>query len=342
MKNENTNPTWVYLLLALLLVGPAVLVSRVGQAQADSRTFTETGKTVKGRFLTYWNEHGALAQQGYPISNEMQEKSDTDGKTYTVQYFERAVFELHPENKAPNDVLLSLLGVFRYREKYPNGAPNQQPSTAPSSVLFNETGKRVGGLFLQYWSTHGGLPQQGFPISDEFREKSDLDGKTYTVQYFERAVFELHPENKAPYDVLLSQLGTFRYRAKYQSPPTATAVVAPVSTATPAPRTATPQPTQASGNVQEVKITLVEWALQPSEAQVNGGRVRWVVTNGGRSTHNLTVISPSGSEVGRTRDFEPNESPQTFEATLAPGTYQMLCSIPGHAQAGQRGTLVVK
>jgi hypothetical protein len=46
-------------------------------------------------------------------------------------------------------------------------------------------------------------------------EKSDLDGKTYKVQYFERAVFEHHPENPAPYDVLLSQLGTFRYKQKY-------------------------------------------------------------------------------------------------------------------------------
>jgi YVTN family beta-propeller protein len=57
--------------------------------------------------------------------------------------------------------------------------------------------------------------QQGFPISDEFQEKSSLNGKVYTVQYFERAVFERHPENQPPYDVLLSQLGTFRYKAKY-------------------------------------------------------------------------------------------------------------------------------
>jgi hypothetical protein len=35
------------------------------------------------------------------------------------------------------------------------------------------------------------------------------------VQYFERAVMEYHPENKVPYDVLLSQLGTFQYKAKY-------------------------------------------------------------------------------------------------------------------------------
>lgn len=177
----------------------------------EVQTFQETGKTVRGKFLDYWKNHGGLPQQGFPISEEMQEKSDTDGKIYTVQYFERATFESHPENPAPNDILLSLLGNFLYKQKYPSGAPAQQPNTSAGSVLFKETGKRVGGRFLEYWNQNGGLAQQGFPISDEFTEKSELDGKTYRVQYFERAVFEMHPENKAPYDVLLSQLGKFRY-----------------------------------------------------------------------------------------------------------------------------------
>jgi maltose-binding protein MalE len=184
-------------------------------AQPDCATFKETGKTVCARFLKYWQERGGLAQQGFPISAEMQEQSDTDGKTYTVQYFERAVFEYHPENKPPYDVLLSLLGNFEYRRKYPGGAPNQQPNNSAGSVLFKETGKRLGGIFLDYWKSHGGLAQQGYPISDEFMEVSDLNGKTYRVQYFERAVFEYHPEEKPEYQVLLSQLGTFRYRDLY-------------------------------------------------------------------------------------------------------------------------------
>jgi hypothetical protein len=90
----------------LLLIAPPS--GGVTTAQGTSRTFPETGKTVSGRFLEYWDTHGGLMQQGYPISDEMQEVSDTDGKTYTVQYFERAVFEKHPENAPPNDVLLSL------------------------------------------------------------------------------------------------------------------------------------------------------------------------------------------------------------------------------------------
>jgi hypothetical protein len=184
-----------------------------------SRLFPETGRTVSGIFLDYWQRNGGLAQQGYPISEVMGEISDLDGKAYTVQYFERAVFEYHPENQPPFNVLLSQLGTFRYRQKYPNGAPNQTPNSAAGSVLFPETGKRTGGRFLEYWQRNGGLAQQGFPISDEFIEVSDLDGKPYLVQYFERAVFEYHPENAGTqYEVLLSQLGTFRYREKYNQP----------------------------------------------------------------------------------------------------------------------------
>src|SRR3954454_19551776 len=101
--------------LTLLAIAASVSPYKVqegARAQEASRTFPETGKTVRGRFLRYWDEHGGLPQQGYPISGELQEQSETDGKPYTVQYFERAVFEQHPENAAPYDVLLSLLGTF--------------------------------------------------------------------------------------------------------------------------------------------------------------------------------------------------------------------------------------
>jgi hypothetical protein len=192
---------------------------------------------VSGKFLDYWTNHGGLAQQGYPISQEMQEVSDIDGRTYTVQYFERAVFELHPENQPPYDVLLSLLGTIRYQGKYPNGAPSEKPNESSGSVFFPQTGKRLGGSFLLYWKQYGGLMQQGYPISDEVQEKSDLDGNTYTVQYFERSVMEWHPGNTPPYDVLLSQLGTFRYREKYGPNPTSTQ--SPVSPVPPTPSVTT-------------------------------------------------------------------------------------------------------
>jgi hypothetical protein len=212
-------------LLVLATGLPLQLHAAQAAPTAAAHLFPETGKTLDGRFYEYWLSNGGLAQQGYPISDQLQERSDTDGKTYTVQYLERAEFEYHPENQPPNDVLLSLLGVFLYNQKYPNGAPGQTPNTSAGSVLFKQTGKRVGSIFLDYWNSHGGLAQQGYPISDEFMEKSDLDGKTYRVQYFQRAVFEYHPENQPPYNVLLSQLGTFRYRAKYGQPSSGSVVI---------------------------------------------------------------------------------------------------------------------
>ena len=181
---------------------------------SGSQSFPQTGKTTAGIFLDYWNNNGGLAQQGYPISDVIGEISDLDGKPYTVQYFERAVFEYHPENQPPYNVLLSQLGTFQYKRKYPGGAPRQTPDKTDGQY-FSQTGHWIGGKFWQYWQSHGGLAQQGYPISDEFTEVSDLNGQPYLVQYFDRAVFEYHPENQPPNDVLLSQLGTFQYRQKY-------------------------------------------------------------------------------------------------------------------------------
>ncbi len=202
-------------MVVLLMAGLAGPGGGAARAQAGSRTFPETGKTVQGAFLTYWNNHGGLAQIGLPISDEMLQVSDINGKTYTTQYFERAVLELHPENAGtPFAVEGALRGVLAYHARYPElgGAPGQQASAA-NAYTFPETGMTLGGRFRAYWESHGGLAQFGYPISDEFSEKSALDGKTYVVQYFERAVFEEHPENAPPYDVLLSQLGTLAYQA---------------------------------------------------------------------------------------------------------------------------------
>ena len=101
----------------------------------------------------------------------MSEKNDTDGKTYTVQYFERAVFEAHPENKAPFDVLLSLLGVFSLNRYHANGVPDQKAST-DNALKFDKVSQVVGGKFRAYWEANGGLAQQGYPITDEFQERN--------------------------------------------------------------------------------------------------------------------------------------------------------------------------
>jgi len=81
-------------------------------ANTDTKVFYAlTGHTLGGSFKTYWESHGGLEQFGYPITEEYQEVSATDGKTYTTQYFERARFEYHPENAGtPSAVQQGLLG----------------------------------------------------------------------------------------------------------------------------------------------------------------------------------------------------------------------------------------
>ena len=170
------------LLTSLLLAAPP----RAATAQ-EGACFAETGFCARGRFLAYWTANGGLTINGFPLSDERRETLE-DGNEYTVQYFERARLEYHPENLAPYDVLLGQFG----RRIYAGTVSNPLPA--------------IDERFRGYWEANGGLAQFGYPISGSYPEQL-ADGTIYTVQYFERARFELHPENRAPDDLLLGQFG---------------------------------------------------------------------------------------------------------------------------------------
>ena len=100
----------------------------------------------------------------------------------------------------------------------PGASPSATPTTPPANPAvpvaaianathFTETGHNLGGIFRTHWQANGALARFGFPLTEEFAEASEEDGQTRTVQYFERARFEYHPENAAPNDVLLGHLG---------------------------------------------------------------------------------------------------------------------------------------
>jgi hypothetical protein len=77
----------------------------------DRIYFPETGHSLSGIFLRIWQERGGLRIFGYPISEELQEHSETDGVTRTVQYFERNRFEHHPDFAgAYDEVMFGHLG----------------------------------------------------------------------------------------------------------------------------------------------------------------------------------------------------------------------------------------
>lgn len=190
-----------------LLLAPALLwclsfllpFGRAGIAHAQIPvSFPETGYAVSDPFLSYWQERGGLFSYGYPISEAISE----DG--LLVQYFERARFEWHPENAgSAYEVLLSPLGLQLSKGR---DFPTAQARSEGDDIYFAETRHSLGGKFQAYWEGYGGLARFGYPISEEINEIAS-DGHTYRVQYFERARMEIHPENDAPYDVLLGQIG---------------------------------------------------------------------------------------------------------------------------------------
>ena len=193
-------------LLVLLLGVPLAAPPRPAAARGAA-CFPEVGFCVQGRFLAYWQGHGGLAINGFPLSGERQELLE-DSNTYTVQYFERVRLEYHPENAGtPYEVLL---GQFGRRELYlpagrANGGPEPPTEPQPGRTFFPATGHNVPPDFLAYWEANGGLAQFGYPLNEELLE--GFGPQTYTVQYFERARFERHPENAPPYDILLGQFG---------------------------------------------------------------------------------------------------------------------------------------
>ena len=234
-------------LLALAIVAPQFAAGLVAPASvaaapaaSDPYRFAETGHYVSGRFRDYYETRGGLYVFGLPITRAYWEVS-TDGKKYLTQYFERARFEYHPENQAPYDVLLTLMGneITNARRTESPFVRVANPNT-PGGAYFNETGHTIGGLFLQFWTQYGGLQNFGFPLSEPFTERNAADGKDYVVQYFERERMELHPEQTDPrYQVLLGLLGTERAnRVGIPAVVRAPEQVAPAGTAVPGGATA--------------------------------------------------------------------------------------------------------
>ncbi len=71
------------LLLMLMLLWPMRAVPAAVAQTSGCERFSQTGHTLCGTFLAYWQGHGAVGQQGYPISEGFTEVSPLDGKPYT-------------------------------------------------------------------------------------------------------------------------------------------------------------------------------------------------------------------------------------------------------------------
>jgi len=192
-----------------------------GATSPDWFYFPETSHYLSFGFKSFWLRSGGLPVFGYPLTEEFSQLNPDLGKVLTVQYLERQRFEYHPELAGtPYETSLGRLGAEDATARNLVVTQSFQPLPAGTTSdvncqFFAPTRHRVCFGFKDYWTSHGldfgdrgtsfreSLALFGYPISEEF-----VDAQTGLVtQYFERAVFEYHPNNPAPYQVLLKRLG---------------------------------------------------------------------------------------------------------------------------------------
>ena len=178
-----------------------LLLASWGSAQAQSADvlyFPETGHYLKGAFLQFYNAtRDPRLVYGYPITEQITAR---DGKT--VQYFQRARFELTAENR----VQLTPLGTLTYKPQSP------LPINTNNGCEQYSTGQKVCFTFLDFYKANGGPSQFGNPISP-FESADGL-----IVQYFEGARFEWHADRGAEKWVVISDLGRLYFDQQKEDP----------------------------------------------------------------------------------------------------------------------------
>ncbi len=220
----HTRPIAAFVLcLHLLLLSP-VFPLRSAAAQTDDRCFAETGYCIAGRIREFWEQNDGMRVFGLPISS--QQEMIIEGQMIQSQWFERNRLEWHPEQEPPYDVLLSRLGVdYAALAGFVFGAEQGADKAEPVRFAdkncrsFKETAIPICNDMLDAWQSSGlnldtkpgrseseSLALFGLPLTPPYPLVLS-DGTEYTVQWFERARFELHPELEQPYHVLFGLLG---------------------------------------------------------------------------------------------------------------------------------------
>jgi hypothetical protein len=99
-----------------------------------------------------------------------------------------------------------------------------------------------------------------------------------------------------------------------------------------------------------LRLTVDEYRIVPQDIVARPGKLKIVVRNAGRLTHNLVIQVPPSDvdekpeEVpgARVKSMQPGEVGEPIKVTLAPGEYRLVCTIANHDDLGQYGKLVIK
>ena len=90
-----------------------------------------------------------------------------------------------------------------------------------------------------------------------------------------------------------------------------------------------------------IKVTMSEFKFDPAAISAHSGKVTFFLVNSGSVAHDMVVMSPDGKRVGASDLVQGGNTDLFTIANLAAGSYQVICSQPGHADAGMKATLSV-
>jgi plastocyanin len=101
-----------------------------------------------------------------------------------------------------------------------------------------------------------------------------------------------------------------------------------------------PEPaTKGPGGTLQLAASPTELAFDTTKLTSKPGKVTIDLTNPAPLEHNV-AIEQGGKEIATSKTIV--EGKASVSTDLAPGTYTFLCTVPGHAEAGMEGTLLVK
>ncbi len=93
------------------------------------------------------------------------------------------------------------------------------------------------------------------------------------------------------------------------------------------------------GGTLKLSASPTDLAFNTTSLTSKPGKVTIDFNNPAALEHNV-AIEQNGKQIAVSETLA--EGKTSVSADLAPGTYTYLCTIPGHAEAGMEGTLVVK
>lgn len=92
-----------------------------------------------------------------------------------------------------------------------------------------------------------------------------------------------------------------------------------------------------TGTGEGLRVTMTDFEFDPDPISVTGDEAQLLVVNDGQVVHNLVIpeLGKGTPEVQAGDDFELDLTDQP------PGTYRVICDIPGHLEAGMETEITI-